>query len=111
MEKVSRRIVQVLAEVAERGLRDPATQGVTFTSARVTPDLRHARVFFSVLEGDPTECAAGLARASSYLRREVSRELALKYSPDLHFEHDDTLDRADRIERLLRAATGDKDGS
>jgi ribosome-binding factor A len=111
VEKVSRRIVHILAELAERGLRDPRVAGVTFTAARVTPDLRHARVFFTVINGDPAECAEGLARASAYLRRELARELALKYSPDLAFEYDETLDRAARIEDLLRRPGGDDHGA
>jgi ribosome-binding factor A len=84
--------------------KDPRIVGfVTVTGAEVTPDLRHARVFVSVL-GSETEKQAtfeGLESAASHLRSRVGRELQLRVAPEIQFREDDTIARAARIESLL----------
>ncbi len=102
-ERVARQITQALSSIVEKHVGDPRVQTVTFTAARVTPDLRNVRVYYSVLgsEQERAECAKGLASASGYLRREVTRKLGLRFAPVLSFEFDETLDRADRIGSLL----------
>ena len=81
---------------------DPAVKGLTVTAVEMSPDLQSARVYFSVLGGDPERegAAEGLARASGYLRREVGRRCALRYAPELHFLAD--LARARRARRTAR---------
>jgi ribosome-binding factor A len=100
---VSRQVVQTLANVVESGVHDPRLKGITFTSAIATDDLRTVRVFFTVFGDFAARDAAaeGLKAASGYLRREVARGLSLRYVPALHFEHDETLVTAERIEKLL----------
>ncbi len=84
-------------------MRDPRVGLVTFTYARVSPDLRNATVYFSAHGGEEAErgCAEALEHACSYIRRELGRTSALRYTPSLRFERDEGPDRADRIERLL----------
>lgn len=103
-ERVGRQVVQTLATVLEAGAHDPRLAGVTFTSAQATDDLRNVRVFFTVYGGQEAVDAAreGLQKASGYLRRELAQGLALRYVPNLHFEYDETIRTAERIERLLR---------
>jgi ribosome-binding factor A len=76
---------------------------VTVTGAEVTPDLRHARVFVSVLgtESEKKATFDGLASVASYLRSRVARELQLRVAPEIQFKEDDTIARAARIESLL----------
>jgi ribosome-binding factor A len=102
-ERVSRQVVQTLANVVESGVHDPRLKGITFTSAIATDDLRTVRVFFTVFGDFAARDAAaeGLKAASGYLRRELARGLSLRYVPALHFEHDETLETAERIEKLL----------
>lgn len=103
-ERVGRQVVQTLATVVEAGCHDPRLSGVTFTSAQATDDLRNVRVFFTVF-GGPAEAKAaaeGLAKASGFLRRELAHSMALRYVPNLHFEYDETIRTAERIEQLLR---------
>lgn len=102
-ERVSRQVIQTLANVAESGVHDPRLKGVTFTSAVATDDLRNVRVFFSVFGdlSDRDAAAEGLKAASGYLRRELAHQLSLRYVPTLHFEYDETLETAERIEKLL----------
>ena len=69
----------------------------------MTPDLRHARVFVSVLgtESEKQATFDGLASVASYLRSRVARELQLRVAPEIQFKEDDTIARAARIESLL----------
>jgi ribosome-binding factor A len=100
---VSRQVVQTLANVVESGVHDPRLQGITFTSAAATDDLRTVRVYFTVF-GDLAArdaAAEGLKAASGFLRRELAHSLSLRYVPGLHFEYDETVSTAERIEKLL----------
>lgn len=84
--------------------KDPRIVGfVTVTGVDVTPDLRHARVFVSVM-GTETEKAAtfdGLASTAGYLRSSVGRSLRLRVAPEIQFREDESIARAARIESLL----------
>jgi ribosome-binding factor A len=76
---------------------------VTVTGAEVSPDLRHARVYVSVLGTDSEKQATfdGLDSVASYLRSRVARQLQLRVAPEIQFKEDDTIARAARIESLL----------
>lgn len=108
--RVGEEIRHALAMILERGeLRDPGLQGtpITVTEVRATPDLRHAYVYVVPLGGvqassDLDAVLKALGRARPFLRRQISKMLTLKFSPDLHFEADETFDEADRIGALLR---------
>jgi ribosome-binding factor A len=78
------------------------------TAVRTTPDLRHARVFVSVL-GEASEREAtldGLRSAHGFLQRRVAAELRLKHTPTLSFEYDDSVERGMRISQLIDRETG-----
>jgi len=104
--RVGEEIRHVLAMTLERGeLRDPGLQGapITVTEVRATPDLRHAYVYVMPLGGGECDAALkALGRARPFLRRQISKALTLKYSPDLHFSLDETFAESDRISALLR---------
>jgi len=76
---------------------------VTVTGAEVSPDLRHARVYVSVLGTDSEKQATfdGLDSVASFLRSRVARQLQLRIAPEIQFKEDDTIARAARIESLL----------
>jgi ribosome-binding factor A len=76
---------------------------VTVTGAEVSPDLRHARVYVSVLGSDSEKQATfdGLDSVASHLRSRVARQLQLRVAPEIQFKEDDTIARAARIESLL----------
>jgi ribosome-binding factor A len=85
-------------------LKDPRIGFATVTAVRVSADLRHARVFVSVM-GTPEEQAAtmaGLASARSRLRSEMGRQMRLRYSPELVFELDTNPAVAERLESLFK---------
>ena len=102
-ERVQKLAREVLAEEI-RTLKDPRIGFATIVAVRVTPDLRHARVFVSVL-GSPDEqeqTMKGLRSATPHLRGELGRQMRMKYLPELTFELDHGVEEAERVERLLR---------
>lgn len=88
------------------GLKDPRIGFATVTAVRISADLRHARVFVSVLgdEDARRRTMSGLDSAKPYLRAELGRQLRTKYSPELVFELDHGADTAERLEELLEQA-------
>ena len=101
--RVSEEFREVLAEEIPK-LKDPRVGFVTVTSVRVTPDLRKAQVLYSVLGDDAAKRATGAALESArpHLRSVLGRQVRLKFLPDLDFEEDDSFDRLQRIDQLLK---------
>jgi ribosome-binding factor A len=110
MRRVDEAVREVLGEAVFRDLKDPRVGFVTVTEVRTSADLRHARVFVSVL-GTPDERSAtleGLASAHGILQARVARELRMKRTPALTFELDDTAERAARLEALIDEVQEDR---
>jgi ribosome-binding factor A len=104
--KVADRIREVIAKRLEKGLRDPRMGFVTITDVRVTGDLQHASVFYTVYgtEEERTDSAAALKAATGMLRTEVGRNLNTRLTPSLEFIADAIPENAAAIESLLREA-------
>jgi ribosome-binding factor A len=103
MRRVNEAVREVLSGRLAEGLKDPRIGFVTVTAVETSPDLRHARVFVSVL-GDETErdrTLTGLASSHGLLQAEIARELRMKRTPTLEFVYDESIDRGMRISRLL----------
>ncbi len=100
------RIRVILAERIEKGLRDPRLGFVTITDVRVTGDLQHASVFYTVYGTDEerTASAEALKSATGMLRSEVGRHLNIRLTPSLEFIPDAIPENAGHIEDLLREA-------
>jgi ribosome-binding factor A len=103
LRRVDEAVRQVLSDAVTQDLKDPRVGFVTVTAVRTSPDLRHARVYVSVLGGQPEREAslAGLRSAHGFLQRRVATELRLKNTPTLEFHYDDSVDRGMRLSRLL----------
>jgi len=103
MRRVDEAVREVLSDALAQNLKDPRVGFVTVTAVETSPDLRHARVFVSVLGDDPQRerSLAGLRSAHGYLQRRVADELTLKHTPTLDFLYDDSVDRSLRIQELL----------
>ncbi|WP_100814266.1 30S ribosome-binding factor RbfA [Microbacterium lacus] len=104
--RLADRIKVVLAERLEKGLRDPRLGFVTITDVRVTGDLQHASVFYTVLGSDEerADSAKALASATGMLRSEMGKHLNTRLTPSLEFIQDALPDNADAISALLREA-------
>jgi ribosome-binding factor A len=103
-DRVGDLLVELIAELLTREIRDPRVQGVAITSVKVTKDLKHARVYFNLLGGGENResVLAGLRSAGGFIRSRVGKELKLKFVPALDFAYDDTEDQAQKIEELLK---------
>ena len=102
-QQVADQIQREISVLVQRELKDPRLGFVTITSVEVSPDLRFARVFYSVM-GTPEEEKASqnaLEHASGYLRHELAGRLDLRFVPELSFRHDPSIAHGDRIARLL----------
>lgn len=102
MKRVNETLREVVA-AAITELEDPGIGFVTVTGVETSPDLRHARVFVSVLGGEEErdDSFAALGRAQGVLQGAVAREMRLKNTPKLRFEYDDTIEKAARLNKLL----------
>jgi len=102
-DRIGEEFREILAE-AILTLKDPRVGFVTVTGVKVTPDLRHAWVFYTSMGDDRARAGtrAGLRSARPHLRRVVGRQVRLKYLPELEFEEDVSMERGERIEALLR---------
>ena len=101
--RVADQIQRDLAELV-RGLKDPRVGLLTINSVEVTPDYAHAKVFFSLLVGDPAECAAALNEAAGYLRNGLFKRLSIHTVPTLHFQFDRSTERAAELSALIHRA-------
>jgi ribosome-binding factor A len=93
-----------IATFLANDVKDPRIMGlVTVTGVEITRDLRHAKVFVSVLGSDVQRSATfeGLANVASHLRGRVGRALRLRVAPDIEFRNDDSVAHAAHIEQLL----------
>jgi ribosome-binding factor A len=103
--RVGELIRRTLSDLLARGeVHDPDLSGLSITvgEVRCSPDLKHATVYVLPLGGKGAqEMVAALERNRSELRRQVSRQLTLKYAPDLRFRIDETFDRMDETRRLF----------
>jgi ribosome-binding factor A len=102
LRRVNESLKEAIADEVGR-LTDPGLGFLTITGVDTAPDLRSARVFYSVI-GDKQEAeqtAEALERARGHLRSEVGKRVRIKYLPDLRFERDEAIRQGMRIERLL----------
>jgi ribosome-binding factor A len=100
--RVREAIKEVLASQVER-LKDPGVGFVTITDVTMSPDLRHAKAFYTVYGSDVEKAATrdALRRATKYLRTAVAHEVRLRFAPTLEFAEDPIPERTQRIESLL----------
>jgi ribosome-binding factor A len=103
MRRVDEAVRAVLSDAITQEIKDPRVGFVTVTAVKTSPDLRHARVYVSVLGDEETraESLVGLNSAHGFLQRRVASELRLKHTPTLDFAYDDTVDRGLRLSALL----------
>jgi ribosome-binding factor A len=105
--RVASEFAHALGAVLARGLKDPRLTGlVTVTGAKMAPDLRDVTAYVSILgdEAQKRSTLEGLEAATAYLQGEVARRIGLRWTPHLRIVFDESVERGDRIDRLLREA-------
>ncbi len=106
-ERVREFIKEQVGEILQRDLKDPRIGFVSVTGVEVSADLRHAKVFVSVL-GDAqakADTMAGLESAQGYVRGELGRRLQMRFSPEVLFRLDESIERGVRVMSLIRQVT------
>ena len=91
-----------VSDILENKLRDPRRGFLTITGVDVSPEFSHAKVFFTTLSREHVEEAKqGLKRAAGFLRSQLARRIKLYTTPELRFEYDESVERGDRLSRLI----------
>lgn len=91
-----------LSELIRMELRDPRVGMITITSVDVSPDMSHAKVFFTMLEKDKLEDTLhGLKRSAGFLRSQLAKRIKMYTTPELRFTYDESVERGDHLSRLI----------
>ena len=108
-QKLADLIQRELADLIAREMRDPRVGMLTITSVDVSPDLSHAKVFFTLLDQKQLEeTLRGLKRSAGFLRSQLAKRIKLYTTPEIRFAYDESVERGDRLSRLIDAANRPK---
>ncbi len=109
-ERVAELIQHEVGRMLLDGIRDPRVGFVTVTGVTVSPDLSHAKIHYMVHGDDRArrDAARGLRSSTPRIRRGLAKTLSLKRVPELTFEYDETLERAERIEKIIDELHSDR---
>lgn len=102
-ERVAEEIHRGVAVILERSIKDPRLHRTTITHVKMSPDLKHAGIYFSII-GDASvakDAIEGFQRARPFIRKELVRYLKLRWTPNLHFYYDDSIECAFQMSNTL----------
>ena len=102
-DRIGDLILKELAEILLRKVKDPRVADITLTNVEVSPDLRYAKVYYSLLGDDEkrSKATVGLESARGFVKRELGKRLQLRRIPDISFYFDASLEHGSHIDRLL----------
>ena len=101
-DRISEMIQRLLAQIIQQEIKIPGVPNfITLSAVRVTKDLSHAKVFFTVFNSDPVETAATLNGAAGYLRTMLSKIMTLRTVPQLHFIYDESIEYGRNLSKLI----------
>ena len=104
-QRVADLIQRELSDLIRREVRDPRVGMITLTSVDVSPDLSHAKVFFTLLQKEKVEeTTQALQRAAGFLRSQLAHRMKMYTTPELRFVYDESVERGDRLSRLIDSA-------
>lgn len=106
VERVARAIKEEVSKIIQEEVKDPRIGFITITDVELSDDLRHAKVFVSVY-GDESKkekekALRGLSSAAGFIRKEMGKKIKLRYTPEVVFKWDRSIERGAHIEELLR---------
>lgn len=104
MDKINEELKKELSVIIDNNLKNPHITGIiSVTKVKTSPDLRYARVYISLLNSkNVKETLDGLKSASGFMRSEIARRINLRYTPELRFEIDDSMEYGAKIENILK---------
>lgn len=111
-ERVAGQLRRDLAKLIQKEIKDPEVGFVSVSDVEVTRDLSHAKIFVTVFDPEKSETSLkALRRAAVFLRLRLGQELRLRHVPELHFVHDDSVEKGSRMDEMIsRALNADKGG-
>jgi ribosome-binding factor A len=108
-ERISMKIQQAITELLIKKISDPRIEMATISQVKMTTDLRLASVYVTVF-GDENRIAdtlAGFKKSKGFIKKHIAPQLGLKYMPELRFFHDDSFDKAARMDALIESVVKD----
>ena len=111
MDKINEELKKELSVIIDNNLKNPHITGIiSVTKVKTSPDLRYARVYISLLNcKNIKETLDGLKSASGFMRSELARRINLRYTPELRFEIDDSMEYGAKIENILKEIIPNKE--
>ena len=103
VERVAKAIKEEVSKIIQQDVRDPRIGFVTVTGVALSDDLRYAKVYFSIY-GDDAEVEStleGLNHVAGFIRKEIAKRIRLRYTPELVFKYDDSIERSTHLFRLM----------
>lgn len=110
-DRVAEAIRNELSILLIQRVRDPKLQGVSISRVELSDDLRQAKIYYSLLQGGANqgEVKKSLLRAKGFMRSHLAKNLNLRFTPDLHFWYDETVEKVEEIEKLLAELARERD--
>ncbi|WP_027338741.1 30S ribosome-binding factor RbfA [Halonatronum saccharophilum] len=99
--RVAESIKKEVSDLLQKDIKDPRIGFVTVTDVEVSGDLRHAKVFVSILNGDKEETMDGLEASTGFIRREIGQRIRLRHTPEIIFRHDNSIETGTRVFKIL----------
>jgi len=104
-ERVAGSLRRELAQLIQKEVKDPGVGFISLSDVEVSRDLAHAKVFVTVFEPEKAESSVkALKKAAGYLRRRLGQEMRIRAVPELHFQHDASVETGQRMDSLIEAA-------
>ncbi|ABB31819.1 ribosome-binding factor A [Geobacter metallireducens RCH3] len=112
-DKVAEAIHELVSGLLVKGLKDPRIGFVTITGVKVSDDIRHATIYYTVMGSDEAKKSTlhGLNSSVGFIRKEVSKELRLRFAPELIFKYDESIEYGNRIDQLLKEIGSEEGGN
>ncbi|MCP3951120.1 MAG: 30S ribosome-binding factor RbfA [Desulfobacterales bacterium] len=104
-DRVSGQVQRAISELLHKRIRDPRLKDATISEVKMSPDLKLAKVYYTLSHGESTQAdaQAGFNSASGFVKRTLARKLGLRYMPDLKFFYDESFDYGAKIDHLLKS--------
>ena len=104
-DRVGGQVQRALAELLHKRIRDPRLKDATISEVKMSPDLKLAKIYYTLPDRESTrdDALAGFNSASGFVKRTLARDLGLRYMPDLKFYYDDSFDYGAKIDSLLKS--------
>lgn len=104
-DRVSGQVQRALSDLLHKRIRDPRLKEVTISEVQMSPDLKLAKIYYTLPDGENAKdkALAGFKSAGGFVKKTLARELGLRYMPDLKYYYDDSFDYGARIDSLIRS--------